>query len=210
MNLVFRIIFCLFFFNQVLVTSLCAQKWNFEKQEDGIKVYTRNEANTSLKSYRGETTFRAPMEKVCSLIGNGKNFDWWGPDITNIRVIVYQPNKYVQYYFIYDLPWPVTDRDLVVDARIKIDTVTGEFSVVSRPLLKTVPEKPDLVRISRYWQKWTIKPLDKGNIKVTLEGFVDPGGNVPAWIYNMFTTEMPLRTMRLLRERALSPKPINK
>jgi hypothetical protein len=173
-------------------------------------IYTRNEANTSLKSYRGETTFRAPMEKVCSLIGNGKNFDWWGPDFINVKVIGYQPNKYVQYYFVYDLPWPVTDRDLVVDARIKIDSVTGEYSVVSRPLLKTVPEKPDLVRISKYWQKWTIKPLDKGNIKVTLEGFVDPGGNVPAWIYNMFTTEMPLRTMRLLRERALSPKPINK
>ena len=210
MNLVFRIIFCLFFLNQVMVTRLCAQKWNFEKLEDGIMIYTRNEANTSLKSYRGEATFRAPMEKVCSLIGNGKNFDWWGPDITNIRVIAYQPNKYVQYYFVYDLPWPVTDRDLVVDARIKIDTISREFSVVSRPLLKTVPEKPDLVRINRYWQKWTIKPLDKGNIKVTLEGFVDPGGNVPAWIYNMFTTEMPLRTMRLLRERALSPKPINK
>lgn len=173
-------------------------------------IYTRNEKNTSLKSYRGETTFRAPMEKVCSLIGNGKNFDWWGPDVTHIKVIGYQPNRYVQYYFIYDLPWPVTDRDLAVEARIKLDSVTREYSVVSRPLLNVVPENSELVRINSYWQKWTIKPLEKGNVKVTLEGFVDPGGSVPSWIYNMFTTEMPLRTMRLLRERAVSPKPVNK
>jgi hypothetical protein len=44
---------------------------------------------------------------------------------------------------------------------------------------------------------------------VTLEGFIDPGGNVPGWLYNMLSTEMPLRTMRLFRERILSDKPAN-
>ena len=72
------------------------------------------------------------------------------------------------------MPWPFTDRDIAVNATVKSDTANGEYSVLSLPLLKTVPEKPDLVRIKNYWQRWTIKPLDHGNVQLTLEGIVDP------------------------------------
>jgi hypothetical protein len=52
--------------------------------------------------------------------------------------------------------------------------------------------------------------MDKGNVHVTLEGSVDPGGNIPAWVYNMLVTDMPLKTISSLRDRALSSRPANK
>jgi len=189
-------------------SDLWGQPWNFAKEEDGIKIYTRNQKNSSLKSYRGEMILHAPYQKVCSMFGNANNIDWWGPDFNNIKVLAYVPGKYVQFYYIYDMPWPLTDRDMAVNAAVKTDTATGEYSVLSTPLLNVIPEKPGLVRIKKYSQKWTVKPLDKGNVLVNLEGFVDP--DVPAWLYNMLVTEMPVRTMRLLRERVLSNKPANK
>ena len=204
-----RIIFCFCLLNLFPATSLLAQPWHFIKEADGIKIYTRNEPNSSLKSYKGEVTFHAPMQKTCSMIGNARNFDWWGPDFLNIKVLAYEDKKFVQYYYIYDMPWPFTDRDLAVNAIVKMDTTTGEYSVLSLPLLKVVPEKPDLVRIKNYWQKWTILPMDKGYVHLTLEGIVDPGGNLPPWLYNMLVTEMPLKTIRSFRARVLSPKPAN-
>jgi hypothetical protein len=64
-----------------------------------------------------------------------------------------------------------------------------------------IPEKPDLVRIKNYWQRWTIEPRENGMIHIVLEGFVDPGGNVPSWLYNMVITDTPLKVMRGVKER---------
>ena len=50
--------------------------------------------------------------------------------------------------------------------------------------------------------------MENGYIHVLLEGFVDPGGNIPPWLYNMVITETPLTVMRALRERVLSDKPV--
>lgn len=204
-----KLILCICLLNLFLGTGILAQPWQFVKETDGIKIYTRNEPNRSLKSYKGEVIFHASMQKTCSMIGNARNIDWWGPEFTNIKVLAYEENKFVQYYYIYDMPWPFADRDIAVNATVKKDTANGEYSVLSLPLLKTVPEKPDLVRIKNYWQRWTIKPLDHGNVQLTLEGVVDPGGNVPAWLYNLLVTEMPLKTIHLFRARVLSPKPAN-
>ncbi len=204
-----KFIFCFVFLNLFNANSLWSQTWHFITETDGIKIYTRSEPNSSLKSYKGEVIFHASMQKTCSMIGNARNFDWWGPEFVNIKVLAYEDKKFVQYYYIYDMPWPFTDRDLAVNAIVKMDTATGVYSVLSLPLLKAVPEKPDLVRIKNYWQKWTIQPLENGNVHLTLEGIVDPGGNVPSWLYNMLVTEMPLKTIRAFRARVLSPKPAN-
>jgi len=190
--------------------TVVAQPWNFVKEKDGIKIYTRNEPHSSLKSYKGETIFKAPMPKVCALLGTANNFDWWDKGFSKIEVLKHADQKFIQYYFIYDMPWPIADRDLAVESRIKMDTASGIYTVSSRPLLKTVPEKPDLVRIKKYWQKWTVQPKENGNLRVTIEGSVDPGGNLPDWAYNLLITEMPLNTLHSLRKRVLSSSPVKK
>lgn len=192
------------------VYSASAQSWNFVKEQDGIKIYTRKELNSSLKSYKGETSFRAPMEKVCMLLGTANNLDWWDKGFSTIKVLKYEDQKFIQYYFIYDMPWPVTDRDLTVESVIKMDTTTGKYTVSSHPVSKVIPQNPDLVRITKYWQIWTVQPMDKGFLHITLEGAIDPGGNIPSWVYNMLVTEMPLKTIRSLRDRTLSSLPANK
>jgi len=204
------IFFLISVLNLMLFHDAFAQSWNFVKEQDGIKIYTRNEPHSSLKSYKGEAVFHASMDKVYLLLGSAKNFDWWDKGFTTIKVLKHEDQKFIEYYFIYDMPWPVTDRDLVVESTIKMDTASGIYTVSSRPILKAVPENPDLVRITSYWQKWTVQPMEKGNIHVTLEGSVDPGGNIPAWVYNMLVTDMPLKTIRSLRDRALSSRPANK
>lgn len=196
-------LFLCFFF--IIPGDIFAQQWEFIKERDGIKIYTRKEANNELKSFKGMADLHTDMDKVCSLIGNAKKFDWWDKSITEIKVLSYELGKYIQYYLVYDVPWPLSDRDLVVDARITIDPVTGIETIYAQPLPNVIPEKPNLVRIKKYWQKWTIQPAGQNNVHVVLEGFVDPGGNVPAWLYNMVITETPLKVIREVRKRTEGP-----
>lgn len=193
------------FFLMIISGSVVAQEWEFIKERDGIKIYTRKDVNTNLKSFKGVMDLNCPMEKVCNLIGNVKNVDWWDKNLREIKILLFEKDKHMQYYLIYGAPWPVTDRDLCVDATVTIDPVTGTRTIYSVPLPNVIPENPDLVRIKNYWQKWIIQPMAKGVVHVILEGYVDPAGSVPAWIYNMVITDTPLKIMRGIKNR-LEPK----
>ena len=201
-----RISFSLSLFFMVLENGLFAQPWEFMKEKDGIKIYTRKESNNSLKSFKGEAVFNASIDRVFYVLGDATNFDWWDKDISVIKVLSFEPGKNIKYYLVYDVPWPLTDRDLAVNAEISINPITGERSIMATPLLNVIPEKPDIIRIKKYWQRWTVQPMDKGNVHVILEGYVDPAGSVPAWLYNMVITETPLKVIRSLRERVLTGK----
>ena len=41
-------------FQLALVPRLWAQGWNFIKEKDGIKIYTRNQPNSQLKSLKAK------------------------------------------------------------------------------------------------------------------------------------------------------------
>ncbi len=185
----------------VFMQSVSAQAWDFIKEKDGIKIFTRNEPNSSLKSFKGMADLQTTPEKVHDLLGNGKNFDWWDKNIEEIRVLGFEKDQYIRYYLVYGVPWPLTNRDLCVEAKITTDPATGTRTIFAQPLLNVIAENPDRIRIKKYWQKWTITPADKGIVHVTLEGFVDPGGSVPAWLYNMVITETPMRVIRSVRDR---------
>ena len=186
--LVFAIVF--------LCSGLYAQTWNFIKEKDGIRIYTRTAENSSFKCFKGETVFHTTMDKLSMYIGNVQNVDWWDKNVREIKVLSSEPDKLIRYYLVYGVPWPLSDRDLCVEAKITIDPVTGEKVVSAKPLKDIVPEREGIVRIRNYWQKWTLKPIGNNNIQVVLEGFVDPGGNVPSWLYNMVIVDTPLKVMR--------------
>jgi len=192
------VIFLLILFG--LNVELTAQSWTFVKEQDGIKLFTRKEDGSSMKSFKGIMDVHSTMDKVCNLVGNVKNHDWWDENLREIKVLTYEKDKYFQYYLIYHVPWPFTDRDLCVEANVTNDPLTGKRTITATPLSNVVPEKSDLIRIKKYWQRWTIQPMENGIIRLTLEGFVDPAGNVPSWLYNMVIVETPLKVMRRVKK----------
>jgi hypothetical protein len=43
--------------------------------------------------------------------------------------------------------------------------------------------------------------LPGGVIRITLEGFIDPAGSIPVWLYNMIVIDTPLKLMREIQKR---------
>ncbi|MCK9422233.1 MAG: START domain-containing protein [Bacteroidales bacterium] len=201
MNHKILFVFVTIYFQLYAFEDIYAQEWNFIKEKDGIKIYTRKEGNSSLKTFKGVVDLHTELDKVYNLLGNVKNVDWWDKNLKEITVLLYEKDKHIQYYLVYSVPWPLTDRDLCVDAKITTDPVTGIRTIYSVPLLNVIPEKPDRIRITEYWQRWTIQPVTKGTVHVILEGYVDPAGSVPDWLYNMVITETPLKIIRGIKER---------
>jgi hypothetical protein len=194
----FRLIF---FFTWVLSCSVAAQSWNFIKEKDGVKLYTCKDSGKSLKSYKGVTDIKAPAEKIFAMLEDVNHTDWWDKNLNQIKVMVYEKNKRAQYYLVYDLPWPVTDRDLCVDVKVTIDPVTGVRKITAGPLPGLIPEQEDKIRIKEYRQTWTVTPAGKDLAHVVLEGFVDPAGSIPDWLSNMVIVDSPLKVIGGVKQR---------
>jgi len=183
----------------LISNMITAQEWKFVKERDGIKIYTRSDENSEVKSFKGVADFQTTMEKMSRLIGRVESFEWWDEDVSEIKVLDYKEEEYIKYYVVYDVPWPLTDRDLCVNALITNDPLTGKRMVRATALEGAVPEKPDKVRIKNYWQQWSMEPMGNGLVHVVLEGTVDPAGHIPTWIVNMVITDTPLNIMTKAR-----------
>jgi hypothetical protein len=191
-------IICLF----LLVTgSATGQNWELIKEKEGIKIYTRKSDGETLKSYKGVCDVKAPADRVFGLIEDVNNTDWWDKNLSNIRVLRYEKNKLAQYYLVYDLPWPVTDRDLCVDVTVTIDPASGVRKITAVPLPGVIPENQQMIRIKDYRQTWTIQPAGKETSHVELEGYIDPAGSIPDWITNMLIVDSPLKVIEEVRKR---------
>jgi hypothetical protein len=178
-----------------------AQPWNFVKEKDGIRIYTRVEAGKSLKSYKGVTDIHAPAAKVFALIEDVNHTDWWDKNLSQIRVLLYEKYKRAQYYLVYDLPWPVTDRDLCVNVTVTTDPVTGAGKIIAVPLPGLIPGQPDKIRIKEYRQTWSVEPAGCDMSHVVLEGYVDPAGSIPDWITNMLIVDSPFKIISGVKQR---------
>jgi hypothetical protein len=178
-----------------------AQSWEFVKEKDGIKIYTRKEPGKTLKSYKGVADIHATSERVFARIENVNNTDWWDKNFSQIRVLQYKKFKMAQYYLIYDLPWPVTDCDLCVEVSTTWDPATAEGTITSTPLPGIMPEQGNMVRIKAYRQTWTVKSIGKEKSHVILEGYLDPAGTIHDWVTNMIINDSPIKVMTELKSR---------
>ncbi len=180
---------------------LMAQSWEFAKEKEGIRVYTMKADDKPLKAYKGITDIDAPAEKVFALIENVNNTDWWDKNLSQIKVLGYEKNKFAKYHLIFDMPWPVSDRELFVDAEVTIDPATGIRKIIAVPLRVSTQPAKDLIRINEYRQTWTVRPVSSNLTQVTLEGYVNPGGSLPAWIINMFIVDAPMNSIGEIKKR---------
>jgi hypothetical protein len=181
------------------LNHIIAQNWDFEKEKDNIKIYTRTENGKSLKSFKGVTDINAPIDKVFSLMEDVNNTSWWDKNISRNKVLVYEKGIRARYYLVYKSPWPIPDRDLCVDVKITTDSVTGERHMEAVSINGIIPEKDNTIRIKEYRQSWTIIPAGKNLTHIILEGYVDPAGIIPNWIYNMLIVDTPLRVINGLK-----------
>lgn len=205
-----RSVFLLLLFGALMAQPVPAQNWELSKNKNGIKIFTATEPGNQIKSYKGEMIVYATPEKVFSMLEDVNHTDWWDKNITSMKVLKYEKNKMAQYYLVYELPWPLTSRDICVEVKVTIDGSTGIRKILAKPLPDLFPASKDLIRIRKYYQSWTVVPTGTATCKVFLEGFADPGGSVPDWLLNMRIVDSPFQLMSEVKNRMENPGSVRK
>ncbi|MEO6633719.1 MAG: START domain-containing protein, partial [Mucilaginibacter sp.] len=68
-----------------------------------------------------------------------------------------------------------------------------------------VPLKDGIVRVRSSKGLWVITPVKKNLLKVMYTLQLDPGGNLPAWLVNLFAAEGPMKSFQGLKSQIKKP-----
>jgi hypothetical protein len=174
-------------------------EWKLEKTGNDIKVYTRQSEGSSIKEFKAVTTVTANMKSLESLIENVSDYPNWQTNIATAKILK-QVNKTEQYiYYTTDLPWPMTDRDVVIfsEKTVEVDG-TVRYNILSKPDYITGTD--DFLRIKNAKGIWQLTP--QGNkIEIIYQFYGDPAGSIPSSIINMFIVDGPYSTLLNMKKK---------
>lgn len=171
--------------------------WTLKKDEDGIKVYTGNMPNTSLKAIRVECLINTTTSKLSTLLMDAAAHEQWVYSTKTSYVVKNINDREHIYYSEISFPWPMKNRDVVVHLKLTEDKGILKVSAVSTP--GYVASKNSLVRVPKSVVQWIVTPVNDHQVKVAYTAEADPGESIPAWIVNMFCIKGPFETFRKLR-----------
>jgi len=179
--------------------------WELKKDEEGIKVYIGSVPNSNIKAVRVTCILNANISQLTALLLDTKAHEQWVYNTkTSYLVKPLGPNHLV-YYSEVSMPWPLTNRDVVVEMKISQQPATKVLYVSANTIDNYVPMNKGIVRVPLSKVSWTVTPIGNNQLSVEYVGQADPGGSVPAWLVNSFSTKGPFETFKKLKELVTSP-----
>ena len=192
----------------LLISSIAhaQSSWKMKLENDGIKVYTKNIPGSSVKAIRAEVELETTLDALATLLLDVNGSKEWIYATKKVALLQQVSPTEVIYYSEVALPWPINNRDFIVDFSITQDSVTKTLKAVSVNKPDWLPRNKDMVRVEQSYSQWLITPMANGRLHVEYELQVDPGGCLPSWLVNMFATTGPYYTFQKLREQVKKPE----
>lgn len=174
--------------------------WALKKNEHGITVYTREVSGSSIRELKAITHFDSKLSPLITLIKDVPEHPAYIYRCQSARVIK-APNDHELYYY-HDTyaPWPVDNRDIVIYYHISQDPRTKVVTIASHAVDGLVPETEGKVRVHDFKASWVLTPAKDGTVNGEYYLYVDPGGNVPAWLINLFVVDGPYNSILKMKE----------
>jgi len=184
--------------------------WELVKDSNGIKVYNRNIDGSDIKEFRAEGVIDAPIGVIFEVMIDVPAGPLWinrcieARVIKNIEKSSITKNGIHSRDLIYNAtgaPFPVSNRDFIIDTDIKWDFKTGSVSINFNGVNDSIimPRK-GYVRMTDITGSWSFKYIDASHTKAVYRVKQNPGGSLPASLVNYTSKDLPYNTITGLRK----------
>lgn len=179
--------------------------WRLAADEDDIKVWKRAVADSPFVEFRAEVTVRSTLSALLNLFYDVDSAHAW-LDHTRRVVALRRDDVHHEYILLIetDMPWPLQDRDAVIQGRWWQEQDTLAILLRARSVDDFHPHNPKYIR-NQIRSDWSFIPQGNGQVKVVMAGHVNPLGNLPTWAVNTLIQESPLVTLGNLRRSIADP-----
>jgi len=182
------------------------ENWKLKTEKGGIAVYMRALPDSKFKAIKVECELEATLSQLVAVILDvNTGAEWVYSTKSSVLLKQVSPSE-LYYYSEVSVPWPASNRDFIAMLKVVQDTHTRVVTVYGPTFPDYLPVKKDIVRVQKSEGKWVISPMGKGRIKVEYTLRADPGGDIPAWLVNMFATKGPYESFKKLKEQLKKPE----
>ena len=183
--------------------------WKLKTDKDGINIFTRTFPDSKFKAIKVEVELDATLSQMVAVVLDVNTGAQWVYSTKSSVLLKQVSPSQLYYYSEVSIPWPAANRDFIAELRAVQDSHSRVVTIYGPVFPDYLPEKKDIVRVRRSEGKWVISPLGSRRIKVEYTLRVDPGGDLPAWLVNMFVTKGPYESFKKLKEQLQKPVYVN-
>lgn len=185
---------------------LDAPDWRLHFDKDNIQIYTRKQDNSAFAAFKAVAVLNSPIENIMAVMANPHScVEWvhgcvesWGFDEISFT------KRYA--YSVNDLPWPVKDRDYVLEINTQNDPESGTIEMRMFAVADKLPKKSEFVRVNVAETHYIFRPIPEGKTEMIWLQHTDPGGAIPGWLVNSLIVDIPVKSMKTLESVANSSK----
>lgn len=187
-------------FTVLIVASQTAESaaWELDRDEEGIKVYTREVEGSRYREFKGVTEMETSLASAVGLLDDTSACQDWLYLCETSRVLDQKSWSERFIYQISDLPFPASRRDAIFKATIsQPDLQEIRIDLSSRP--DYIPET-DHVRIHESQGFYLLQVIDDDTVRLTWAMYINPAGSLPAFLVNRLLTDIPFKSLLNFRE----------
>lgn len=194
--------------------------WKLKSDKDSIAIFTRTFPDSKFKAIKVVVELEATLSQLVAVILDvNTGAEWVYSTKSSVLLKQVSPSE-LYYYSEVSVPWPVANRDFIAQLKAVQDSHTRVVTIYGPTFPDYLPVKKDIVRVRRSEGKWVISPMGTAGaagaagtagamasrrIRVEYTLRVDPGGELPAWLVNMFATKGPYESFKKLKEQLQKP-----
>lgn len=173
--------------------------WESIYKDNKMEVFTRCSDKSSVKEIKVVQEVNTDLSLLIKTLNDVEAYTTWVYKCMEAKVLEAENDKTFYYYTSTDMPFPASDRDLVVHTTQWYDN-EGVFYSVSKAAPHKLEPDNNMVRVSNFESQWKIEEVAPEKIKIEYVLSTDPGGFIPKWMINMGISIGPKKTMKALVE----------
>lgn len=162
-----------------------------DKSRD-IKTYAKREDGKPYRSFKIEQTINTSLNTISRVISDFESYPRWFWETQEARLLKKVSANEVYVYMVHRAPLGIPHRDVILHVRLDPVNSRKESALLhARSVSDYLPVRPPLVRMAA--EEFTVRftPVAVQKVKLEIEGYVDPNGNVPIWATNYVQRSAP-------------------
>lgn len=163
-------------------TESSTESWSLYKSDDNVKVYSHKTATGHIE-VKAVAIVKAIPGALIALLHDAQRGPEW---IANCRQVVIETksvHKRIIHAY-YSAPWPVEDRDMVIDSVIHYDPQARKLTISVQDVGDQYPLERNYVRMQHVSGEWQAIQLNHQQTQISYQGQGSAAGHIPLWLEN--------------------------
>ena len=177
--------------------------WQKVRDEAGILVHRRTVPGSQIAEFRARGVIEAPLPAVYAVLQDHAHAKDWQYHSVASRVLEKLDAHSEIVYQRSGAPWPVQDRDCVLRSTETLDDAAHQLRLTWKTVdYPKMPPQDGAVRMPNVTGHWNLTVDHDGEwTQVEYQVQADAGGNIPDWLANRGSKNVPFDTLQSLRKQ---------